>query len=89
MVRPQRRAALITGANTGLGKDLARQLALRDDFDKIYLACRNPAKAQAAKNDLITRTGKSMFEVLVLDTSDLDSVRSAIPAIEPRFSPWS
>jgi NAD(P)-dependent dehydrogenase (short-subunit alcohol dehydrogenase family) len=83
MVRPQRRAALITGANTGLGKDLARQLALRDDFDKIYLACRNPAKARAAKNDLITRTGKSMFEVLVLDTSDLDSVRSAVRAIEP------
>ena len=87
MVRPQRRAALITGANTGLGKDLARQLALRDDFDKIYLACRNPAKARAAKNDLITRTGKSMFEVVVLDTSDLDSVRSAIPAIEaPLFA---
>src|SRR5271167_700688 len=87
MVRPQRRAALITGANTGLGKDLARQLALRDDFDKIYLACRNPAKARAAKNDLITRTGKSMFEVVVLDTSDLDSVRSAVPAIEaPLFA---
>src|SRR5271167_3304026 len=86
MVHPQRRAVLITGANTGLGKDLARQLALRDDFDKIYLACRNPAKALAAKNDLMTRTGKSMFEIIVLDTSDLDSIRSAIPAIERPLS---
>lgn len=86
MVHPQRRAALITGANTGLGKDLARQLALRDDFDTIYLACRNPAKARAAKNDLTTRTGKSIFEIIVLDTADLDSVRSAIPAIERPLS---
>ena len=39
------KSVLITGANTGLGKELARQLALRDDFDTIYLACRNPVKA--------------------------------------------
>ena len=50
------KSVLITGANTGLGKELARQLALRDDFDTIYLACRNPVKAQAAQQDLSART---------------------------------
>lgn len=58
-------SALTTGANTGLGKDLARQLALRGDFSKIYLACRNPAKAQAAQSDLTRIAGKSIFDVAI------------------------
>ncbi|MGA8362086.1 MAG: hypothetical protein WB793_10720 [Candidatus Dormiibacterota bacterium] len=35
------KTVLITGANAGMGKDVARQLALRPDFKRIYLACRN------------------------------------------------
>ncbi len=81
MMPAHHKSALITGANTGLGKDLARQLALRGDCDKIYLACRNPAKAQAAQEDLTSATGKSIFEVVIMDMSDLDSVRSAITTI--------
>jgi NAD(P)-dependent dehydrogenase (short-subunit alcohol dehydrogenase family) len=76
------KSVLITGANRGLGKELARQLALRDDFDTIYLACRNPVKAQAAQQDLSAQTGRSIFEVAIMDMSDLDSVRRAIPAIK-------
>ena len=43
---------MITGANAGLGKDAARQLALRPGVEKIYLACRSLEKAQAAKAEL-------------------------------------
>jgi NAD(P)-dependent dehydrogenase (short-subunit alcohol dehydrogenase family) len=39
---------LITGANAGIGKDVARQLALRPDVARIYLACRNPDRAATA-----------------------------------------
>lgn len=76
------KAVLITGANTGIGKDMARQLAVRGDFDKIYLACRNEAKARTAQADLERVTGHSVFQVIVMDTSDLGSVRSAIPQID-------
>ena len=47
-------AFLITGANAGLGKDVARQLGLRADVDSIYLACRDEAKAQAAQAKTLT-----------------------------------
>ncbi len=75
-------AVLITGANTGIGKEVARQLADRNDVDRIYLACRNESKAQAAKADLEQLTGRSIFTTLPMDTSDLDSVTAAIDRIE-------
>ncbi|MGB8403125.1 MAG: hypothetical protein WCE30_03500 [Mycobacterium sp.] len=51
-------AFLITGANAGLGKDAARQLALFDDVGTIFLACRNEIKARAAQADLQRSTGR-------------------------------
>lgn len=82
MVSARPKSALITGANTGLGKDLARQLALRGDFSKIYLGCRNPAKAQAAQNDLTRVTGRSIFDVAIMNMADLASVRAAIATLD-------
>ena len=74
-------AVLITGANTGLGKDVARQLAILGTFDTIYLACRSEAKAETAKRDLERITGRSVFDIVPVDTADLTSVRSAAAAI--------
>jgi NAD(P)-dependent dehydrogenase (short-subunit alcohol dehydrogenase family) len=75
-------AALITGANSGIGKEVARQFAESDVFDTIYLGCRNPAKADAALAELEQDTGKSIFTTVPLDTSDLGSVRAAVDAIQ-------
>jgi NAD(P)-dependent dehydrogenase (short-subunit alcohol dehydrogenase family) len=43
------KSVLITGTNGGLGKETARQLALQDGIERIYLGCRNEEKAKAAK----------------------------------------
>lgn len=71
-------SVLITGANAGLGREAARQLALRNGIDKIYLACRNLKKAEAAKTALEAETGKTIFEIVIMDVSDPNSVRSAV-----------
>ncbi|KAJ3144405.1 hypothetical protein HDU89_008279 [Geranomyces variabilis] len=75
------KVVLITGANVGIGKDCARQLALRGDVGKIYLGCRNATRAAEAQKDLEQRTGKTIFEVLIVDVSDLDSVRAAVAKV--------
>ncbi|MEL6364493.1 MAG: SDR family NAD(P)-dependent oxidoreductase [Pseudomonadota bacterium] len=68
---------LITGANSGLGFEAARQFALRADVTKIILACRDQSRAEAARQNLEKLTGKSVFEILIVDVGDLDSCRRA------------
>jgi len=69
---------LITGANIGLGKETARQLALRKETKKVILFCRNQAKAEEAKKDLEQKTERKIFEIIIGDVSDANSVRNAV-----------
>ncbi|WNJ20507.1 SDR family NAD(P)-dependent oxidoreductase [Pontibacter sp. G13] len=69
---------MITGANAGIGKETARQLALNPATEKIYLACRNKTKAIAAQQELEEATGRKIFEIIIMDVSDTDSVRRAV-----------
>lgn len=72
------KSVLITGANAGLGKESARQLAQQGGIKKIVLGCRNPEKARIAKQELEALTGKSIFDILPIDVSNLTSVRKAV-----------
>ena len=75
------KSILITGANGGLGKECARQLALLDGTEKIYLGCRNEERAKAAQRELEESTGKSIFEIILMDVSKPDSVRAAVASL--------
>jgi NAD(P)-dependent dehydrogenase (short-subunit alcohol dehydrogenase family) len=76
----QTATVLITGANTGIGKDVARQLATSGQYKTIYLACRSLEKAQTAKADLEEKTGGN-FKALKMDMCDSDSVRNAVHSL--------
>jgi NAD(P)-dependent dehydrogenase (short-subunit alcohol dehydrogenase family) len=71
-------SVLITGANAGLGKEAAKQLAAQKGIEKIYLGCRNEEKAKAAKASLETDTGRDIFEIIIIDVSDPKSVKAAV-----------
>lgn len=71
----------MTGANAGIGKECARQLALQNNIEKIYLGCRNEEKAIAAKQALEASTGKSIFKILIIDVANLVSVRDAVDSL--------
>lgn len=69
--------ALITGANAGIGKDIARQLALTGRYARILIGARDRRKGEEARADLERRTGARIFEVRDLNLSDADAVRTA------------
>ncbi len=75
------KTVLITGANAGIGKEVARQLALRGEIARIYLACRNRDRATTAKAELEAATGRRIFDIIVMDVADLSSVRACLAAI--------
>ncbi len=75
------KTVLITGANTGIGKDVARQLALRPEIARIYLACRNQDRATAAQAELEAETGRRIFDIVLMDVADLGSVHAGLAAI--------
>src|SRR5271154_6808640 len=72
---------LITGANAGLGKETARQFALKKETNRVILFCRNRARAEAAKKDLEEKTGRTIFEIVIGDVTNANSVRQAVEAI--------
>ena len=69
------RIAVITGANTGLGFETARELARRGAT--VVLACRDLAKAQAAGERIRDEIGSARLQTVRLDLASLASVREA------------
>jgi len=70
------RVVIITGANAGLGYEIA--LAMAAKRMKVVMACRNVDKAEAAKQRILIEVPNGDLEILRVDLSKLVSVRSAV-----------
>lgn len=67
------RRAIVTGSNTGLGRETARMLAARGA--KVVIACRNTKKGDEARAYILASAPAADVTVSALDLSDLESVR--------------
>ncbi len=76
------RTAIVTGANTGIGFETARMLAVRGA--EVVLACRNVEKAEAARARLLAEKPAGGVSVASLDLSDLESVAAFAAAFTAR-----
>ena len=77
------RVAIVTGANTGIGLEAARELARKGAT--VVIASRNETKAEAAANDIRQHRPTGEIVVMLLDLADLSSVRSFASAFHDRF----
>jgi NAD(P)-dependent dehydrogenase (short-subunit alcohol dehydrogenase family) len=66
--------ALVTGANRGIGREVARQLAQRGY--RVLLSARDPANAQEAAREIAQSTGAEVIP-LELDVADPESIEEA------------
>ncbi len=68
------KVAIVTGANAGLGFETA--LALAQKGAKVIMACRNIAKAEKAKVDILKEVPNGDLEIMKIDLSKLKSVKN-------------
>lgn len=67
------KTVVITGANTGIGKETALDLAKRGA--RVIMACRDMEKAQTALKEVIEGSGNQNVILMKLDLSDTKSIR--------------
>ena len=75
-VRIDGKVIVITGANTGIGKETAVDLAKRGA--KVYLACRDTVKGEEARLEIIERSDNENVFVRKLDLSSFESIRNFV-----------
>jgi NAD(P)-dependent dehydrogenase (short-subunit alcohol dehydrogenase family) len=69
-----RKICLITGANSGIGKEAAILIAQQDY--KVIIACRNPEKGNKALSDIKRRSSNDSVELKIVDMSLQESIEN-------------
>jgi NAD(P)-dependent dehydrogenase (short-subunit alcohol dehydrogenase family) len=77
------KTCLITGANSGIGKETALGLARMGA--RVVLVCRNQQKGQNALAEIQRETGSSQLDLLIADTSSFESVRALAGQVRQRY----
>ena len=79
----QEQTVLVTGANSGVGFEAAAQFA-EAGYGTIIVGARTEAKAKAAIERLVQRTGKRVFETLAFNTAEVAPAREAADVLRER-----
>lgn len=67
------RVVVVTGANSGLGLQTSRALAIRGA--RVVMACRSPERAEEAARSILAVRPDARLDLVQLDLADLDNVR--------------
>lgn len=77
------KVAIVTGANSGIGFETARELAKKHAI--VVMACRNREKAEAAAREIRMETRKAKVKIMRLDLADLASVRKFAETFNSKY----
>ncbi len=67
------KVVLVTGANSGIGKETALGLAKQNA--RIVMVCRNQEKGAAARTEIIASSGNNEIELLIADMASFAAIR--------------
>jgi len=83
IVSQKEKIAIVTGANSGLGKETTIGLVKKDVT--VIMACRNLEKAENTKSQILKSTPTAIIEIMELDLSSLASVRSFVKSFCDKY----
>ena len=59
------KVVIVTGANSGIGKDLATYAAAKGA--KLYMFCRSKDRAEKARKDIVDATSSNSVDIILVD----------------------
>ncbi|MGY5874775.1 MAG: SDR family oxidoreductase [Candidatus Thorarchaeota archaeon] len=67
------KVCIVTGSNSGIGKETARALATMDAT--VIMVVRNQERGEVAKSDIIESTGNDSIDLMLCDLSSMGEIR--------------
>jgi len=78
------KVVLVTGANSGVGKELATYAAAKGA--KLYMLCRSKDRAEKARNEIVEATSNDQIDILLADMSELAQVKKMVAELQAKES---
>ncbi|XP_076749539.1 retinol dehydrogenase 13 [Xylocopa sonorina] len=76
--------AIVTGANTGIGKEVTRDLAKREA--KVIMACRDMDKCEIARREIVIETQNKYIYCRKCDLASQESIRAFVDQFKKEYN---
>uniref|UniRef100_A0A6U6GKR4 Dehydrogenase/reductase SDR family member 12 n=1 Tax=Odontella aurita TaxID=265563 RepID=A0A6U6GKR4_9STRA len=74
------KCVVVTGANSGLGKEIATYAAAKGA--NLYMLCRSKERAEKARDEISEKTSNGNIKIILADVGELDQVRKAAEELQ-------
>ena len=75
---------VVTGGNSGLGFEAVKAFASKNA--QVIMACRSIEKGEKAKDELVAQNHKASITVMLLDLTDLSSIRNFVAEFKKQYN---
>ncbi|QQS35364.1 MAG: SDR family oxidoreductase [Ignavibacteriales bacterium] len=78
-----KKICLITGANSGIGKAAATELATK--FDRMILVVRNRVRGERAVQEIFEKSGNNNLDLVVASLSSFESIHNIVNTLNEKY----